>query len=374
MDQFDKAFEETKNTNPVDGPANILLFGDSPTVMDALRASLEVNGHKIKQVSTISTFEESLVEEEFCLIIATAESTQFKLDQLFELVSLLTLDTPVVGYSASPTPGNIVECIRYGGVDFFCIPEDLEVLATRVQSILRRSRDNISARENTGHITKLCDAINEERHRIIQENDSLCHDLANADCETQKKMIQVAIGAEFQTLVSQELDIESMLRTALGYMLTRLGSTNAAVYLREGEVDWEIGAFVNYDRHADQFQTLIDSLGSAICPTIACEKQLKRYTDGESFAALLELDPLDYSGSEVVTFGCFYENKCRAVVVLFRGDTRPFDSESIETMDTLRSIFGQQLGVILKIHQRAETQWPSESVDDDDWSCWGNAA
>ena len=59
--------------------------------------------------------------------------------------------------------------------------------------------------------------------------------------------------------------------------------------------------------------------------------------------------------------------------MLFRGDTRPFDEESIETMDTLRSIFGHQLGVILKIHRRAESHWPSESLDDDDWSL-GKAA
>ena len=186
-------------------------------------------------------------------------------------------------------------------------------------------------------------------------------------------MRQVAIGAEFQTLIGQELDVESMLRTALGYMLTRLGATNAAVYLREDEVDWGLGAFINFDRQADQFQPLIDSLGSAICPIMASEKQLKKYSDGEAFADFLELDPIDFSGCEVVTFGCFYENKCRAVVILFRGDTRPFDEESIETMDTLRTIFGQQLGVILNIHKRAEVHWPSESIDDDDWSL-GKAA
>jgi len=58
---------------------------------------------------------------------------------------------------------------------------------------------------------------------------------------------------------------------------------------------------------------------------------------------------------------------------LFRSDSRPFDREALETIDTLRSIFGQQLGTILKIHRRAETQWPSESIDDDDWTL-GKAA
>jgi DNA-binding response OmpR family regulator len=373
MDQFDKAFEETQEANPNEGPASIILIGDASGSMDSIRASLEVGGHRVTQVCTIASFEEAVIQYEYDLIISTTESKQFNMDQLFELISLLTPNAPVIGFSTSPSPPEIIECVRCGGVDFFCIPEDLEVIADRVQTIVDRSRDTLSSKENVGHITTLCEELNDERHRIIEENDSLCNDMANSHCETQKKMRQVAFGAEFQTLIGQELDVESMLRTALGYMLTRLGATNAAVYLREGEVDWGLGAFINYDRQADQFQQLIDSLGSAICPIMASEKQLKKYTDGETFADFLELDPIDFSGCEVVTFGCFYENKCRAVVALFRGDTRPFDEESIETMDTLRTIFGQQLGVILKIHKRAEIHWPSESIDDDDWSL-GKAA
>ena len=373
MDQFDKAIEETQEPCPSEGPASILIIGDAPGPIGAIRASLEVGGHRVTQVFTIASFEEAVVQHEYDLIISTTESKQFNMDQLFELISLLTPNAPVIGFTTSPTPHEIIEFVRYGGADFFCIPEDLEEIASRVQTIVDCSRDTLSSRENVGHITNLCEEINNERHRIIDENDALCNDMANSHCETQKKMRQVAFGAEFQTLIGQELDVESMLRTALGYMLTRLGATNAAVYLREGEVDWGLGAFINYDRHADQFQPLIDSLGSAICPIMEREKQLKKYTDGESFAEFLELDPVDFSGCEVVTFGCFYEKKCRAVVTLFRGETHPFDEESIETMDTLRTIFGQQLGVILKIHKRAETQWPSESIDDDDWSL-GKAA
>ena len=46
------------------------------------------------------------------------------------------------------------------------------------------------------------------------------------------------------------------------------------------------------------------------------------------------------------------------------------------TMDVLRKIFGDQIGKILKIHRRAASEWPAESVDesdDDDWTL-GRAA
>jgi hypothetical protein len=186
-------------------------------------------------------------------------------------------------------------------------------------------------------------------------------------------MQQVVIGAEFQALIGQELEVESMLRTSLGYTLTRVGALNAAVFLREGDMDWGVGAFVNYDRQDDQFQSLVDELGPAVCPLMASEQRLKRYPDGESFANLVDLDPSDFSGTEVVVFGCYHENRCMAIMVLFRGDSKPFTKETVETLDTLRSIFGQQLGKILSIHRRGKTQWPSESIDDDDWSL-GKAA
>ena len=57
-----------------------------------------------------------------------------------------------------------------------------------------------------------------------------------------------------------------------------------------------------------------------------------------------------------------------AVIVLFRDESRAFNTEAITTLETLRTIFGHQLGTILKIHRRAESHWPSESIDDDDWS------
>ena len=109
-------------------------------------------------------------------------------------------------------------------------------------------------------------------------------------------------------------------------------------------------------------------MGPIVCPAISTEEQIKHVVNGESFADAAGLDPIDFSGNEVVTFGCFSNDRCMAVIVLFRDESRSFNPEAITTLETLRTIFGQQLGTILKIHRRAESHWPSESIDDDDWS------
>ena len=373
MDQFDRAFEEvTQSTNPA-GPTSALVLGVERTTIDAIRASLEVVGFNVSQVSTVAQFEKAISQEEYGLIVTTANTTAGDWHQVFELVSLLTPNTPIVGYSDEPECSGIIDFIRAGGSDFFCLPEDLNLIAPRATLVMQKAQETACSNNKAKHAINVCNEINEERHRVSEENDSLCHELANAHCEEKKKLQQVAIGAEFRALIGQELEVEAMLRTALGYMLMRVGALNAAVFLREGDLDWGVGAFVNYDRQDDQFKELVDELAPAVCSLVSTDEQLKRYTDGELFANLIDLDPVEFSGTEVVSFGCFYENRCMAVMVLFRGDSQPFTNESTETLDTLRSIFGQQLGKILALHRRAKTQWPSESIDDDDWSL-GKAA
>lgn len=346
----------------------ILLIGSVPKTTNALRASLETAGYKVEHHPSLELYESGAENYSFGAIVSETDSSKFSATDVFESVSLLSPGTPVIGFSSNPDPTQVIEFIRLGGADFLCIPNDLSVLTSRVQTAIEQANNITQLKECADSNAKIYSSMNEELNRIAEENDLLSSDLANTHCETEKKMQQVAIGAEFQTLVNQELEVESMLRTALGYMLTRIGAMNAAVYLREGEIDWGIGAYINYDRQGEQFQTLIDTLGPAACPVVCCETEVRRYKDGETFANIVDADPEDFSGSEVVTASCFHEDRCMAVVVLFRGDTRPFEQEAIDTIETIREIFGTQLGTILKIHRRAETNWPSESVDDDDWS------
>jgi DNA-binding response OmpR family regulator len=352
---------------------NTLLIGSFPQTTQAIRASLEMSGHNVENISSLSEFEKTADGNNFHLIISTTDSSKFKPQELFEMVALLLPETPVVGYSVNPTPENIIEFVRCGGADFFCVPNDFNIMSERIHTILERAQNLKDQKEEAKKNAQKGNFMNEEIKRLSEENDSLCNDLANSNCETKKKIHQASIAAEFQTLVNQELEIESMLRTALGYLLTRIGATNAAVYLHEGGIDWGIGAYINYDRQPEQFQLLVDTLGPEVCPSVSECKTIKKYKNVEAFASTYGIDPVDFSGSEVVTIGCWYDNKCMAAIVLFRGDTNPFDEECIDTLETIQGIFGHQLGTILKIHRRSETNWSSESVDDDEWN-YGRAA
>ena len=368
MDQFDKALKNIAKPSVEVGPANILIVGTAMNTIEAIRAALEIQGHAVSYARTVAEYEELACSESFGVVFVTTETKNISTELLFESVSLINPNTIVIGYSANADHSSAIQFIRNGGSDHFCIPEDLDCVGTRIQTLLVNQQNIVSIKNSANNALRLCDKMNRERHRVEEENNSLNDKLAHTHCVEQKKMQQVAIGAEFQTLVSQELDVESMLRTALGYVLTRVGAMNAAVYLREGVMDWGIGAFINYDRQSEHFQSLIDTMGPIVCPAISSDEQIKHVVNGEAFANAAGLDSTEFSGNEVVSFGCFSDDRCMAVIVLFREDSRSFTPEAITTLETIRTIFGQQLGTILKIHRRAESQWPSESIDDDDWS------
>lgn len=347
---------------------HVLIYGPSIQSTEAIRATLEIHGYSVAHATTESTFDNLVCSGSFDLLFLSSDEEKNSSQKTFETIALTQPKSIILGYSTSPNPKTVVDFIRSGGVDFFFIPSELNMIAERIDSLYTKQQETLSAEEDVVETVKLCNQLHEERNMIEEENHSLNNQLANIYCETEKKIQQTAIGAEFQALVSQELDVESMLRTALGYMLTKVGALNAVVYLKEGAVDWGVGAFINYDRQAEQFQSLIDEIGPAICSSQSTDKKTQHYKNGEKFAKNMGLDPVDFSGSEVVTFGCFSNEQCMAVVSLFRDESRPFHQEAIETLDTINTIFGNQLGTILKIHNRAESNWPSESIDDDDWS------
>jgi len=368
MDQFDRAFKKIQHSKCENEPTNILVLGTTTSTVESLRASLEVHGHTVSQAGSVATFEKLSCNQEFTIVFVSTDSDSVSVDSLFESISLLSPNAIVVGYSIEPNPETVIKYIRSGCADFFNVPADLDCIGDRLDLLIKKQLQDVELRERANYAMRLCDKMNEARHLAEEENDALNNQLANVHCETQKKMQQCAIGAEFQTLVNQELEVESMLRTALGYMLTRVGAMNATVYLREGAADWGIGAYINYDRQPEQFQTLVDTIGPAVCPTVSSEETVNRFVNGEIFANTVGLDPIEFSGNEVISFGCFSGDQCMAVVVLFRDESKPFTSVAMDTIETLRSIFAQQLDTIIKIHRRSETHWPSESIDDDEWT------
>ncbi len=362
-----KNYKQTQN--------QILLIGEANEQTTAIRASIEIAGYNVVHAGTIKVAEITLEQTNFGLIVIDCDINNTVVESISEITPLLSPKTPTIGFTTSRSQTLVMKMMRNGASDVFCLPRDLSVVKERIELVMSKNNTVQIETKKNDEIRRLYEEVHRAHGAAVEELESLGHTLANGHCDQEQQMRLVAVAAEFRTLVGQELEVESMLRTSLEYLLHRLGPTNAAVYIREGEVGWGIGAYINYDRQGENYSEFLQTLGEQACSVVSQEKTLHVFTDGTSFTNWIDTDELDFEGNEVISVGCFDGEKCMAIIVFFRGDSNRFDDESLKIVETLSPLFGAQLGSILKIHRRAETTWPSESLDseDDDWS-FGNAA
>ena len=285
-------------------------------------------------------------------------------------------------WSSSLDPSLTVEAIREGASDFLVLPADFEWLEPRLEQLLERIR---AARDSERRMTNLldtCRQLTESRDEMSEQVDVLCNDLASAYRSMRDQMSDAVLVSEFKTLISQELDVEDMLRTALEYMLRRLGPTNAVVYLPEAPGRFGIGAYVNYDMTDRDPLPLYRSLGETICQALQNESGLMRYEDGEAWARANQLDAEVLTNAEIIAFACRCRGETLAIMTFFR--TEPFQDSTASMLDSLRNELGEQLGRIVRIHRRGHDEWPREEPGDnstgfdldhpDDGSEWGDLA
>jgi hypothetical protein len=188
-------------------------------------------------------------------------------------------------------------------------------------------------------------------------------------------MNHVTTASEFKGLIRHELDIESLLRTTLEFVLGRSGPTNAAVFLPTTSGDYSLGAYVNYDCPKDTVDILLDHMANVIAPRFEAADPLVNL---ESSDALDEYvgDQAEWLGdSNVAGLACRHEGETLAIVLLFRDRHAAFGKALLEQVQTVGELFAAQLARVIKVHHRhlPKHKWgqigdPEPGVDGDDQS------
>jgi DNA-binding response OmpR family regulator len=291
-------------------------------------------------------------------------------------------------WSETLDPMLTVESIRQGASDFIVLPNDMDRLEGRMDEILHRVRAARDSEKRMNNLLDTCKQLSDSRDEMSEQVDVLCGDLASAYRSMRDQMSDAVMVSEFKTLVSQELDVEDMLRTALEYMLRQMGPTNAVVYLPESPGRFGIGAYVNYDMVDSDPMPLYRALGETICATLSQRDDLMRYDDAETWATSHGLDGRLLKDCQVIAFPCRFNGETLAIMTFFRKNDTPFEDECASTLDSLRQVLGAQLGRIVRIHRRGQVEWPQESggetgfdiepgqqdTDETDGSEWGDLA
>jgi len=252
-----------------------------------------------------------------------------------------------------------VRAMRSGACDLISIQSrNAQTTKRLIESVKRAGR--IRQRDaRVDRLKKLCHKLNTARQEVSGQVGDLCNDLVIAYQDLSEQFGDVKLSTEFNAMMRQELEIESLLRTMLEFTLSKVGSTNAVVFLPSSSGDYSLGAYVNYDIPKDAAEIMLDQLADTLAP---------RFEDTTSVISIRgqrEMDEafgheshwLDDSAAMIVA--CHHDGECLAVLGMFRDETLPFGDEDVRTLSIIAKLFGHQLGRVIRVHHRhlPKDQW-----------------
>ncbi len=289
----------------------------------------------------------------------------------YELSRALTeidesLGTVMLAGSASLD--DAVRAMRAGALDLIVGNLGPAELRDRIATSLRRAR---AARERADRLRRLanaCRELNDAREGMASQVGSLCDDLAGAYQELSEQITHVGEAAEFNSLVRQELDLETLLRTVLEFILAKIGPTNAAVYLPSTSGDYSLGAYVNYDCPRDSTEVLLEHLAGVIAPRFERSEAVELMPSEDDLHARLGDDADWIAGNALACISCRQDGECLAVVALFRERRTGFNADAVRLLGTIAELFGRQLARVIHVHHRhlPKDSWGLPGAADDD--------
>lgn len=207
----------------------------------------------------------------------------------------------------------------------------------------------------------LCRKLNSSRRELTNELTRLCAEMTESYAQLAGSIDTVAIAGEFTGLIRQEIELESLMRTSLEFMLAKLGSTNAALFLPSSSGDWTLGAYVNYDRSRDSAEMMLDHLADTV-PARMDEIGSAALLEGEAQVRRALPGAADWLGDcTVLAAPAAHEGETLACVLLFRDKAIPFPEHARETLESLSKILARQFGRVIKVHHRhlPKEEWSS---------------
>ncbi len=350
----------------VEGPATVLVVGSPDASTDSILQCVREAGHRCTCVPTLDEARKALQSGDTDLVLLDACLDTGALS----LITESRTSCPwlrVIAWSHEADSDATIEAIRLGASDYLLLPAALDELPGRIGKAISQGRSHRRREQKLQRLMEACNTLRASKDEMSEQVDVLCSDLASAYRNIKDQMSTVEMTTEFRTLISQELDVEDMLRTTLEYILKKVGPTNGVVHLREAEGEYGIGAFVNYEWQDRNIMPSLEKLGELLCGPMQSEDSLMKFEDAESFARQEGVDAALFEDSEIVSFTCNRNGTCLAIVTLFRSSSTPFTDEMAGMLDALRDILAEQLGRILRVYKRSTSEWPVESEDESDW-------
>lgn len=346
----------------------VLCVDGSASSLKRIRTAAAALTARVDTAAGIVAAREALAKDNYDVaVLDTAQNDAEALQLVRELSACPSCACRFIITSSRSDLDAAVDAMRSGAADFLATPFTQEDITIRLRAALEQSRAVRDSNRRVERLQRICKRLNTAREEVSDQVDSLCTDLVSAYEELADQMSTATLATEFNALVRQELDVESLLRTTLEFMLTRTGPTNAAVFLPTGGHDYNLGAYVNYDIPRDTADVLLDHLADFMPQRFEELESVLVLATPEAQESRLGDEASWIVDSTMAIFACRDDDECLAVVALFRDRKHAFSEELVGQLEVMRDIFAEQLARVVRIHHRAvaNPEWPGFDVEDD---------
>ncbi|MEM7577880.1 MAG: hypothetical protein AAF328_10435 [Planctomycetota bacterium] len=340
-------------------------------VPDADQARHYLADHRVDLAIVPPTLPES---EEHSGIDFTAELTSAK------------KPTATIVLADQPNFEVATEAMRAGACDFLVHgdqtdqPDALktEHLKPAIDRAIKRRLRDVAINRRIKRLRRLCRQLNEARIDVSHQVDVLCSDLVTAYQELAQQFQNTVQTSEFKGIVSDELDLETLLRKTLEYLVSKAGATNAAIFLPATLDEYSLGGYVNYDCTADSADMLLEHLADVIAPKLAEQDEYVHFQTNAQLHDWFDADAAYLDDSEVIGIPCHAgaddDRECLAVVVLFRDRDTPFDEAALDACSSLGEALGTALEKVIRVHHRVSLTQDESDYAGDSGGSWDDSA
>lgn len=203
-------------------------------------------------------------------------------------------------------------------------------------------------------LARTVDQLREGHTQLLRQVGDLAAGVGGTCRTLADQMERVALGAEFNAVIRQELELEGLLRTTLEYVLKKAGSTNAAIFLPSSSGDYTLGAYINFDLAKDTAETLLGQLADELAPACECHRELTMITTADELGVSSVGEDHWLGESTFAVRACWSDSECIAVLAIFRDRRHPFPEAVRPALGVVTDLFGAQLSRVIKTHYRSK--------------------
>ncbi|MCX5662656.1 MAG: response regulator [Planctomycetota bacterium] len=343
---------QTKRTKGEDRTFRVLLVDHEPQALQSLAECLDGPHIELVQAPTLAAARKAMMAGPIDL--ALIEPNLIDGSGLTFATELRRKQpgTQSIVISGQPSLERAIEAIRAGVADFIVKPLDLNELNARVRHALANRRADQRRMARIQRLRRVCKKLNQARQEVSQQVDILCNDLVTAYQDLAAQMQQAVVTGEYALIARQELDLETLLRKTLEFILQKAGPTNAAIFLPSSADEYTLGGYVNYDCDSKSADMLLQHLADVVAPRLAPRDQPLHITDNDTLKAWIGDDSAYLADCHVLGFSSRHNGEPLAVLTMFRDQGQPFPADLPELCAAIAPMLGDYLSRIIRVHHR----------------------